>query len=126
MYGELLQVLGDALLREYHRTRQYEQAAAIVNSSDDVIFSEDLNGLTTSWNAGAERLFGYAASEAVGKSLGMLIHPDGLDDERRIPQIICRDEKIDHFEVVYRRKDESSIDRFPLPRLQLPTAVAVL
>lgn len=109
VHGELLQVLGDALLRENYRLRQYEQAAAIVNSSDDAIISGDLQGVTTTWNAGAEQLFGYTADEAVGKPIP-LVHPDGLDDERVILERIRRGEKIDHYETVYRRKDGSPVE----------------
>jgi PAS domain S-box-containing protein len=108
--GELLQVLGDALLREDHRLRQYEQAAAIVNSSDDAIMSSDLEGDTLSWNAGAERLFGYVAEEAVGKPATLLDHPDGLGNERTILERIGRGEKIEHYETVYRRKDGSPVE----------------
>lgn len=110
VHGELLQVLGDALLREDYRRRQWEQAAAIVNSSYDAIISEDLQGVTTSWNAGAERLFGYTAGEAVGVPIARLIHRDGLEDEPSIPERIVRGEKIEHDETVRRHKDGSTVE----------------
>jgi PAS domain S-box-containing protein len=110
VHGELLQVLGDALLREHYRRRQYEQAAAIVNSSDAAIISADLEGVTTSWNTGAERLFGYTAREAVGEPVTLFTPPDGIDEELGIVERIRRGEKIDHYETVRRRKDGSLLD----------------
>lgn len=105
VHGELLQVLGDALLREHHRARQYEQAAAIVNSSDAAIISKDLNSIIISWNCGAEQLFGHVAQEVVGQPVTLLMPTDRLDEEPGILERIRRGEKIDHYETVRRRKD---------------------
>jgi PAS domain S-box-containing protein len=58
--------------------------AAIVESSDDVIISKSLNGIITSWNAGAERVFGYTAVEAIGQSIGIIIPPDRRQEEIEI------------------------------------------
>ena len=78
---------------------------AIVDSSDDAIISKDLNGVITSWNKSAERLFGYTESEAVGKPITILIPDDRLDEEPQILSRIKAGERVDHFETVRQRKD---------------------
>lgn len=84
--------------------------AAIVKYSDDAILSKDLNGVITSWNSGAQRLFGYTAEEAIGRPVTLLI-PDGMpDEEPGILQRIRRSEAIDHYRTRRRRKDGSLID----------------
>jgi PAS domain S-box-containing protein len=87
-----------------------QRLVAIVENSDDAIISKDLNGIITSWNAGAERLFGYTAEEAVGEPVTMLIPPEHLDDEPTIIERIRRGDRIDHYETVRRRKDGSLVD----------------
>ncbi|WP_206366321.1 PAS domain S-box protein [Sphingomonas flavalba] len=87
-----------------------ERLAAIVESSDDAILSKDLNGIITSWNAGAERLFGYAGHEVLGKPVTVLIPEDRQDEEPRILARIRRGERIDHYETIRRRKDGSLVD----------------
>lgn len=87
-----------------------QQLVAIVESSHDAIVSKDLDGIIKTWNRGAERLFGYSAEEAVGKSITMLIPPDRLDEEPGILSRIRRGEMVDHFETVRRRKDGSLFD----------------
>jgi PAS domain S-box-containing protein len=84
--------------------------AAIVDSSDDAIVSKDLEGIITSWNRGAELIFGYAAEEAVGRSIALLLPPDRLAEEKDILRRIRAGQRIDHFETVRRRKDGSVID----------------
>lgn len=84
--------------------------AAIVESSHDAILSKDLDGVITSWNRGAEALFGYTAQEVIGKSVTMLIPADRLDEEPAILARIRRGEAIDHYETVRRRKDGSLVD----------------
>ena len=84
--------------------------AAIVDSSDDVIISKNLDGIITSWNKSAERLFGYKAEEVVGKSIMILIPPDRTAEEPEILRRLQRGERVDHFETVRRRKDGSLVN----------------
>ena len=84
--------------------------ASIVASSDDAIISKDLNGIITSWNRGAERLFGYTAQEMIGQSVTTLIPSDRTDEEPGILEHLRRGERIDHFETVRRRKDGTLVD----------------
>jgi PAS domain S-box-containing protein len=83
--------------------------ASIVESSDDAIVSKNLDGIITSWNTGAERVFGYTAREAIGQPITMVIPHDRQDEERTILTRIRRGERIDHFETVRQRKHGSSI-----------------
>ena len=88
--------------------RQSEQRlrwiGSIVESSNDAIISKNLDGIITSWNRGAERLFGYTAAEAIGQPVTIIIPQDRLDEEREILARIRRGERIDHFETVRKRK----------------------
>ncbi len=84
--------------------------AAIVESSDDAIVSKNLDGIITSWNIGAERLFGYSAHEVVGKPITILIPEDRLDEELDILARLRRGERVEHFETVRRRNDGSLAD----------------
>ena len=84
--------------------------AAIVQSSDDAIVSKDLNGIITSWNDGAQRLFGYTADEVIGKPVTILIPSDRQDEEVDILTRIRRGERTKHFETKRRRKDGSLFD----------------
>jgi len=74
--------------------------SAIVASSDDAIVGKDLNSLITSWNSGAERIFGFTAEEMIGKSIMRLIPEDRREEEREILFRIRRGERIDHFETI--------------------------
>lgn len=84
--------------------------AAIVESSDDAIISKSLQGIITTWNLSAERLFGYTAAEAVGRPITILIPEDRLDEEPAILARINAGERVDHFETIRRRKDGTFID----------------
>jgi PAS domain S-box-containing protein len=94
--------------------KQAEQAlahlAAIVRSSDDAIIGRDLDGIITSWNAGAERLYGYTAKEVIGKPVSLLHPPDHGDEERRILAALRRGETTEHYETVRIAKDGRRID----------------
>src|SRR5215510_1602718 len=84
--------------------------AAIVNSSDDVIVGKSLGGIITAWNAAAERLFGYTATEAIGRSIRMIIPADRQAEEDEVLAKLQRGESIDHFETVRVRKDGTPVD----------------
>jgi PAS domain S-box-containing protein len=86
------------------------QFAAIVESSDDAIISKTLDGIITSWNRGAEKLFGYPAQECVGKSMLMLFPPELVKEEPEILSRIRRSEGVDHFETVRVTKSGKRID----------------
>ncbi|CAN5440451.1 PAS domain S-box protein [soil metagenome] len=79
--------------------------AAIVDSSDDAIVSKDLTSRITSWNAGAERIFGYTADEMIGRSIMLLIPQDMQYEEQHILSRLRNGEKIEHFETIRRHKD---------------------
>jgi PAS domain S-box-containing protein len=107
----------DILAREaadfIERTRAEQvrgELAAIVASSADAIVSKDLNGVVRSWNAGAERLFGYTAQEVIGQPISILIPPDHADEEPIIMGRISRGERVEHYETIRRRKDGTLVD----------------
>jgi PAS domain S-box-containing protein len=79
--------------------------AAIMESSDDAIIGKDLRGIVTSWNRGAEAIFGYTADEVIGRSINILFPPDRLAEEAGIVEKLKRGERIDHHETFRRRKD---------------------
>ena len=101
------------------RRRQYElrdqneaQAllAAIIQSSEDAIISKTLDGTIISWNAGAERLFGYTAAEAIDKPITLIIPPERLAEEPAIIERLVRGERIEHFETVRLAKSGQRLD----------------
>ncbi len=84
--------------------------SALIESADDAIISKTLDGIITSWNSGAERIFGYTADEIIGKSVTVLIPPDHIDEEPLILARIKAGERIDHYETVRVSKDGRLIE----------------
>jgi PAS domain S-box-containing protein len=84
--------------------------AAIVDSSDDAIVSKTLDGIITSWNKSAERMFGYRPEEVIGKHITLIIPRDRWDEETSIIERLRRGERIEHFQTVRRRKDGQLVD----------------
>jgi PAS domain S-box-containing protein len=100
--------VGIAQLLAPEAARQH--LAAIVESSHDAIISKNLDGVITSWNKGAEQLFGYSAEEIVGKPVTVLIPADRQEEEPSILTRLRLGERIDHYETVRQRKDGSLVD----------------
>jgi PAS domain S-box-containing protein len=98
----------EAELQDSEQRLRY--VAAIVESSDDAIVSKNLDGIITSWNRGAERIFGYTAEEAVGQPILIVIPQDRQNEEREILTRIRRGERIDHFETIRQRRHGSLIN----------------
>jgi len=81
------------------------ELAAIIESSDDAIISKNLNGIIQSWNAGAQRLFGWTPEEAIGRAITLIIPPDRLEEEHQILARLRDGERVDHFETMRVAKD---------------------
>jgi two-component system sensor histidine kinase VicK len=86
------------------------QLAAIIKSSDDAIISKDLNGVITSWNQGAQQMYGYTAEEVIGKSISVLIPPDWTNDVPHILARIRQGERVIHYETKRITKDGKVLD----------------
>ena len=86
-----------------------QHLASIVKSTDDAIISKDLDGVITSWNKSAERLFGYTSAEVIGKPVTILIPRERLGEEPEILERIRAGKSIDHYETIRRRKDGTEI-----------------
>lgn len=109
------QVVGNSsIVRDIQQQKQLDQArmqlAAIVESSDDAIVSQDLNGILTSWNSGAERMFGYSAEEMIGRSVMVLIPPELHHEEVDIMQKLMLGGRLEHFETQCLKKDGQRTD----------------
>jgi len=105
MFGVVLDITARKVAEEAS-----QRLAAIVESSDDAIISKDLNGVVTSWNRTAEKIFGYSAAEMIGKAIITIIPPELQFDEARILATMARGERIEHFETVRLRKDGERIE----------------
>jgi PAS domain S-box-containing protein len=110
---QILETL-DALAFQASESMRAERAAgllaAIIDSSDDAIVSKSLDGIITSWNKGAERLFGYTQEEIVGQHITLIIPADRRDEEAMILERLKRGERIDHFETVRLGKDGTNLE----------------
>jgi PAS domain S-box-containing protein len=84
--------------------------SAIVDSSEDAIVGKDLNGIVESWNAGAERIFGFTAAEMIGRSITTIIPPDRIQEEADVLSRIRAGQSVQHFETVRRRKNGELLD----------------
>lgn len=107
-FTHLAKVMGEmglAKLRLQQANTKLQQGAAIIQSSEDAIIGNSLDGIIESWNPGAEKIFGYTAREAIGNPLSMLIPADRADEEAEIVSRIARGERVNHFETIRRRKD---------------------
>src|SRR4029078_9501977 len=102
-----------AAARKVTTTRRTAQAAAhlaaIVTSSDDAIISKTLDGVITSWNRSAERVFGYSADEVRGRPITIVMPEDRTHEEAEIIHRIKRGDRIEHYETVRRKKDGTEI-----------------
>ncbi len=110
--GELIGAVNMLVdISDRKRAEYYAQRlAAAVEFSDDAIITKDLDGVITTWNRGAERLFGYTAEETIGKSITILIPLDRHDEEHKILDRIRRGEHVDRYDTVRRHKDGSLVD----------------
>ena len=101
------------LISEFLNRRNAQETrsrlASIVDSSSDAIIGKTLEGIITSWNAGAEKIFGYGADEAIGRPISIIAPPDHIDEQEQILEKISRGEITDHLETVRIRKDGKKI-----------------
>lgn len=94
----LIYAIARDITEQKHAEATRNQLASIVQSSDDAIFSKDMNGIITSWNAGAERIYGYTANEVIGRHASLLFPEDRKGELDNILARIKQDERIDHYE----------------------------
>ena len=103
-YKTAVEELRKSLIELQRSEEQARNLAAIVESSNDAIIGKTTEGIITSWNSGAERIYGYTKEEVLGQSITILVSPDNRDDLRRILDRIGRNERVEHFEDVRRCK----------------------
>lgn len=111
-HGRIVRIIGAGqdITAHRHAAEANLRLAAIVESSDDAIISKSLDGVVTSWNAAAERIFGYRAEEMIGQSILRLIPDDRQDEEYSILERLRKGERVDHLETVRRTKDKWLLD----------------
>ncbi|MDH4261678.1 MAG: EAL domain-containing protein [Spirochaetia bacterium] len=102
--------LHDEVRQKELRELELLKFQAIIDSTDDAVISQSLDGIVQSWNHGAEIIFGYSASEMIGKPMKILCQMDNQNEEQEILSHICTGEKIEHFESVRKRKDGALIN----------------
>jgi PAS domain S-box-containing protein len=107
VFSSAIIALGESNRRGYAAR---SRLAAIVQSSDDAIISKDLNGVISTWNEGAERIFGHTAEEAVGQHITLIIPPDRTSEESMILDKLRKGERIEHFETVRMHKNGTPLD----------------
>lgn len=96
--------------KESIKTEAQARLVAIVETSDDAIVSKTLEGIVTSWNSGAHRIFGYTSDEMIGQPISKIIPPDRVDEEPQILERIRQGERIDHYETIRMTRDGRLID----------------
>lgn len=99
----------EKVFRTSSRFELQQRLAAIVESSNDAIISKTMEGIITSWNKGAERIFGYTAEEMIGQPIFKLVRSGGEDEIIRILERVSRGERVDHYETIRRCKDGREI-----------------
>ncbi|HKY94323.1 MAG TPA: PAS domain S-box protein, partial [Kiloniellales bacterium] len=102
--------LSDSQRAEQQAQTWAARLAAIVESSEDAIVGKNLDGIITSWNQAAERMYGYTAEEAVGRSIMLVIPEERRDEETQILARLRRGERVSHFETVRRHRDGRLLD----------------
>lgn len=108
IYGMVL-VFTDATLKQRSHDA-LQQIAAIVEDSDDAVISKNRQGIVTSWNAAAERLYGFTAKEAIGQHISLIVPEHQRDELLVIMERLWRGERIDHWDTIRMRKDGSLVD----------------
>jgi PAS domain S-box-containing protein len=108
-------IMGSVLIfRDITEPRRAEKERAlladIVMSSEDAIISKSRNGIIEAWNAGAERIFGYQAAEAIGQPITIIVPPERIEEEQSILERLSRGERIEHFETVRLAKNSNTVD----------------
>jgi len=107
--GETIVLAGIDITEQQQQEETRARLVAIVDSSDDAIVSKTLDGVITSWNRGAERVFGYSAGEAIGQSMLVLVPPGHEQEEAQTCDRLGKGEPVTHFETVRRRKNGQDI-----------------